>query len=85
MLNFIVIQGLSSFISENYQNAFFFIYFRICIEFKRLEKTLLTVPSTAKEMVQLVEFVQNLKGTDFDILLEKVEVIYFIFSNHFFN
>lgn len=48
-----------------------------------MEKTLLTVPSTAKEMVQLVEFVQNLKGTDFDILLEKVEVINFIFSKLF--
>lgn len=48
-----------------------------------MEKTLLTVPSTAKEMVQLVEFVQNLKGTDFDILLEKVEVINFIFFKLF--
>lgn len=48
-----------------------------------MEKTLLTVPSTAKEMVQLVEFVQNLKGTDFDILLEKVEVINLIFSKLF--
>lgn len=43
----------------------------------------MTVPSTAKEMVQLVEFVQNLKGTDFDILLEKVEVINFIFFKLF--
>lgn len=34
-------------------------------------------------MVQLVEFVQNLKGTDFDILLEKVEVINFIFLKLF--
>lgn len=34
-------------------------------------------------MVQLVEFVQNLKGTDFDILLEKVEVINFIFFKLF--
>lgn len=61
----------------------FLFFSRIRIEFKHLEKTLLTVPPTAKEMVQLVEFVQNLKGTDFDILLEKVEVINFIFSKLF--
>lgn len=52
-----------------------FYHFSICEEFKCLKKTLLTVPVTAKEMVVLIGFVQSLKGTDFDILLEKVKVI----------
>lgn len=47
---------------------------RLCSEFQELEKTLLTVPASAKEMVALGDRFAELKAKEFQKLLEKVKV-----------
>ncbi|KAG8186379.1 hypothetical protein JTE90_026797 [Oedothorax gibbosus] len=45
----------------------------LSLEFQELEKTLLSVPATAKEMVVLSDFFNQLTSEDFDVLLGKVK------------